>query len=312
MVVLPLLVGLLLLGMAGRGWALELRQTDEVIEVWASDERMVLRYHKKDSAVPEGVDPVYRRSGYIHPVMTPDGREVTGDFTPGHLHHHGIFMAWTSGEYRGKKIDFWNQQKKQGRVAHRKVLGTEEGDGFVSFKVELSHFDQRDDDREILREEWKVTVRLLDGGFYQFDIDSCQRLIGDDPLVVKKHHYGGMAIRGTRVWMGEEACKFLTSEGKARVEANHTRPDWVMMSGEIEGKPAAIAVMGAAKNFRAPQPVRIFPDEPYFCFAPMVEGDFSIEKGEEFRSSYRFLVAGKEMEKAWLDERWEVYRGLGD
>jgi len=138
-IVPPLLFVSLAMWLATSGArALELRQDDQAIEVWASKDKLILRYHKTETPLPQGVSEVYRRSGYIHPVMTPDGRELTGDFPVDHLHQHALFMAWTSGNYAGKPIDFWNQAKAEGRVAHRRVLATSEKGGQVSFSVELS------------------------------------------------------------------------------------------------------------------------------------------------------------------------------
>ena len=36
--------------------------------------------------------------------------------------------------------------------------------------------------------------------------------------------------------------------------------------------------------------VRLHPNMPYFCFAPMVQGEFEIVPGKRFRSQYRFVV----------------------
>lgn len=188
-----------------------------MIEVWASEDRMVLRYHKAESQLPEGVADHFRRSGYIHPVMTPAGQEISGDFPVDHRHQHGLFMAWTSGSYDGKKIDFWNQKKEEGRVAHKRVIATEEKAERVSFTVELSHFDQRGG-AEILSEIWKVTVHAGGGDHdhYKFDIESRQSLVAEKPLDIEKYRYGGMALRGPADWLGENACYFLTSAAKDR------------------------------------------------------------------------------------------------
>ena len=305
---LPLLISLL----AGHARGLELRQTDRVIEVWSADEKLILRYHKAESELPEGVPEVYRRSGYIHPVMTPGGRAVTGDFPEDHLHQHALFMAWTSGSYAGRKIDFWNQKKEEGRVAHKRVVATDDRADQVSFTVELSHTDQRGGGKEILSEIWKVTVFPTPDDHYKFDIESRQSLVAEKPLQIKKHRYGGMALHGPGEWLGAEACDFLTSEGKARIEGNHTRPDWVAMSGEIDGEPASVAVFGSPRNFRSPQSVRIHPDKPYFCFAPMVDGDFSIDGNQAYVSRYRYLVADKAADRSWIDPEWEAYAKEAD
>ena len=207
----------------------------------------------------------------------------------------------------GKKIDFWNQKEEQGRVAHKRVLSTVAGERSVSFTVLLSHFDQREGGTEILQEIWAVSVHELEGDRYRFDLDSRQSLVGDKPLLVEKYHYGGMALRGNVAWLGKDACEFLTSDGKSRLDGNHSRPNWVAMHGVLAGKPAAIVAMGHPQNFRAPQAVRLHPDKPYFCFAPMVDGSFSIGPGKEYRSRYRFLVSGTGVDQEWIDSCWKEY-----
>jgi len=147
----------------------------------------------------------------------------------------------------------------------------------------------------------------VEGDRYYFDLDSRHSLVGEKPLVIEKYHYGGMAWRGNVAWLGADACEFLTSDGKSRLDGNHSRPNWVAVIGELDGKPAAVVGMGHPQNFRAPQPVRIHPDKPYFCFAPMVEESFEIAEGKEYRSRYRFLVSGTGMDREWVEARWKEY-----
>ena len=113
-------------------------------------------------------------------------------------------------------------------------------------------------------------------------------------MIIQKNHYGGFAIRGRRNW--SEGGDFLTSEGKTKADGNHTRPDWVDIHGPIpnqdDGKNShsGFAVLGHPDNFRAPQPVRLHPTMPYYCFAPMVLGEFKIEPEQELISRYRFVI----------------------
>jgi len=289
--------------------ALELRESDGAIEVY-SGEKLLIRYHKASPKLPDGVSDVYRRSGFIHPIATPDGRVLTDAFPHDHLHQHGLFMAWTSGKYDGKKIDFWNQKKEEGRVEHRRVLAMAEIGDAIAFMVELAHFDQREGGKEILREVWSVKAFPVEGDSYRFDIESRQTLVGETPLEVEKYHYGGMALRGAAAWLGTKekpGCEFLTSEGKKRKDGNHTRPNWVAMKGELEGKPATIAVLGHPENFRAPQSVRIHPDKPYFSFSPMVEEGFLIEAGEPYVSRYSYVVSDDDLDTEAIEGHWQAY-----
>lgn len=309
---LPCVLGLSFPLMGGE---LELRENDDVIRVSLRG-KPVLEYLKTEKPVPEGMADAYRRSGYIHPVFSPGGQEVTGDFAPDHPHQHALFMAWTSSVFDGKKIDFWNLAKEQGRVEHREVTAKEEKDDRVSFSVKHAYVAGKGDQRkDILHETWTVTVHETPEEYFLFDVESVQECATDKPLTLPKHKYGGMALRGNTEWVKEKDdrsinpgdLRFLTSEGKDRWESNHTNPNWVAMTGQIDGKEATIAVMGHPKNFRAPQSVRIHPEKPYFCFAPMVDGEFKIEPGKKYVSRYRYLVTSTAADPELIEKHWRQY-----
>ena len=99
----------------------------------------------------------------------------------------------------------------------------------------------------------------------------------------------------------------LTSEGKARANGNHSRPDWVALYGEIDGQICGIVAMNHPSNFRAPQPVRLHPKKPYFCFAPMVLGDFAIEPDEPYISRFRFVAFDGKPNQAELNQIWKQF-----
>ncbi len=42
--------------------------------------------------------PIFQRGGYIHPVLSPSGKQITDDYPSNHKHHHGIWFAWTHTE----------------------------------------------------------------------------------------------------------------------------------------------------------------------------------------------------------------------
>ena len=100
---------------------------------------------------------------------------------------------------------------------------------------------------------------------------------------------------------------FLTSEGKHQHEGNHSRPRWVDMFGPIDGETAGIAVLCHPQNFRAAQPVRLHPHKPYFCYAPMVLGDFQITPGKSYVSRYRYLIHNGEPNVKAIDAQWQRF-----
>jgi hypothetical protein len=179
---------------------------------------------------------------------------------------------------------------------------------FGSFTVRLGHTDLSGEGKgkKVLDETWRVRVYNLTDCFL-FDLESVQRCATGSPLIVKKFDYGGMAIRGSRQWSKPTAFDFLTSEGKTRKDGNHTRPRWCVLHGTLDGKPAGLTVLCHPANFRFPQPVRLHPSMPYYCWSPMVLGDFRIEPGKAFVSKYRFLAHDGKADAAAVERLWQDY-----
>lgn len=294
---------------------LKLTETEDQIRVTLRG-KTVLEYVKTAKPVPDGLDPHFQRSGYIHPIFTPAGQEITGDFPADHPHQHALFFAWTSAVFDGKKVDFWNQAKKQGNVEFREVVDLKREVRQVSFSVKHAFtVGMGDKWVDALHDTWTVTVHHTPDDHFLFDIESVQQCATDKPLTLPKYHYGGMAFRGNAQWLkvaGDHSIDsgnlvYLTSEGKDRWTGNHTQTNWVAFSGKLDGKDASAVVFCSPKNFRAPQSVRIHPDKPYFCFSPMVEGSFKIVPGERYVSRYRYLVTSKPMDVKTIKQHWDDY-----
>ncbi len=292
---------------------LSLIETDESIEILI-DGKPVFKYNIAVVEPPEGKDAVYARSGFIHPVYTPDGAVITDGFPEGHTHQHAVFMAWTRSTYKGGMVDFWNAHKRLGRVFHAEVIAVERSKDCVSFKVGLKHQELNSPERDVVLDEiWELRAYPKVDDCYVFDLKSTQTTATDEPLVLNEYHYGGMGLRLTREWSPESPSnreslfEFSMSGGQGRIEGNHTRQHWVAASGLIEGQPASIAVLGHPENFRAPQPVRIHPRIPYFSYSPIVLGEFEIQAGEAYVSRYRYIVSSKHLDSNWLDHQWKEY-----
>jgi hypothetical protein len=100
---------------------------------------------------------------------------------------------------------------------------------------------------------------------------------------------------------------FLTSEGKDRKTGNETRARWCWCGGPAEdGSTIGLTILDHPGNFRSPQPMRLNPTEPFFCYAPSQLGDWKIEKGTPYVARYRFIAADgpadvEEIERLWKD-----------
>lgn len=248
-------------------------------------ERPVLRYQTAYVSSPKADAPWYGRSGFIHPVYTPSRRVVTDGFPSDHLHQHGLMFAWTSARIDGRKVDFWNSARKQGRVEHVATTSANAGE----IVVKLRHVDlTREKPTPVITETWRIT-RVAHDRYHVFDLESTQTNVHKSPIVIAKYHYGGMCVRGSGQWIGGK-FSMLTDEGKSQANGNHTRPKWVAMHGKVDGENCGIAAIAHPNNFHAPQHVRLHPKMPYFCYAPMVAGEFKLNPGKPYVSRFRFVA----------------------
>lgn len=276
-------------------------------------EKPVLKYQHAVKEPPEGIEPVYRRSGYIHPVFTPSGRVITDDFPPDEPHQHGVFFAWVNTTVAGHNVNFWDPKAGTGQVRHSAIEKIGEGDVFAEFRVTLLHSDTTNPEasQPVFNETWTVRAFNLDRQFL-VDFESVQTCVVDS-CTVNMHYYGGTAFRGLRSWFNDKSVALVTSEGKDQQTGNGSRPKWVRMSGPVQSdaghdeKLATLLVMGHPSNFRADQPVRLHPDKPYFCFAPMITGSFTIAGQQSFVSRYRFLIFDGENNADANERAWTNY-----
>ena len=270
--------------------------------------REILTYQMEAAQPPEGVDKIFARGAYIHPVYTPEGTLLTNDFPKKHLHHHGIWFPWTETEFEGKKVDFWNMGKGEGTVEFTKLHSFDGGQVFASFRAQhrFMALKATGGPKPVLDETWDVRVWSLDNANV-FDITSTQKCAGDAPLKLLKYHYGGMGFRGSDEWEGKDGCQFLTSEGKTRIDGHGTSAKWCAISGKVASKHVGIAVLSHPDNFRHPQKTRIHPDEPFFNYVPEADGEFSIEPGKPYVSRYRFIAFDGEPDKEKIESMWKDY-----
>jgi hypothetical protein len=264
-----------------------------------------LLFYQRETAAPEGDQPdYYQRSGFIHPLYSPNGEILTDGFPKGHTHQNGIFNAWTNTTFKGQKVDFWNRQEQLGTIRHVETLYMDVGKLLGQVRTKLSHVSL--EHGEVLDEEWLITVYpKID--YFIFDLESTQVNISQDTLFLNEYLYGGMAFRGSKEWNIDDKehftnpWKIKTSEGLINEEANHTKAKWVDASGMINGNKAGLTVFGFPENYRAPQTIRVHPSMPYWVYSPVVEGAFYIPPGETYISRYRYLVHNGQVGKAELD-----------
>ena len=268
--------------------------------------REVLTYNFDEVPPPSpDIDPKYTRGGYIHPVLTPSGRRVSGDYPYNHIHHHGIWGAWTNTVFQGRTPDFWNMGDVTGTIVPDAFGDLLTGPVFSGFNTSHTYVDlSANEPVSVLTEEWEARLYYTGDDYNAFDMWIHQEALTDSTLLLPEYRYGGLGFRGRIEWDGPDSTFFLTSEGMDRSNGHATRARWCHISGEVDGMQAGVAIFSHPDNFRHPEPMRIHPSEPFFNWAPSQAGDWIIDKDNPFQARYRFIVMDGPPDPALLDQLW--------
>ena len=288
--------------------------------VFSVGDHKVLTYQYARADVPEGVDSIYRRGGFIHPLRSLGGGTLTRIQPPDHYHHYGLWNPWTHTEYQGREIDFWNLVKGQGTVAVEGVTSTTSGDVFGSVTAQHAYLAYEDSARrtnaeKLLDETWNVRVWNSDPErkSYLVDFTTTQTNVTDQPFTVKEYRYQGLGFRANRDW-NDKTAQLRTSEGKDKANGNSTRARWGDVRGPTEAGTAGVAFMTHPSNFNFPEPIRIWPEgmnegveNVFFNFNPAQDRDWVLEPHRSYALKYRLLVYDGEVDSATVHRYWQDF-----
>lgn len=272
----------------------------------------ILAYNYTVTPAPEGVDPAFSRSGYIHPAWSPSGNVLTNIQPKDHRHHYGIWNPWTHVIYDGTLYDLWNLGDKQGTVRARDIVSTYQGDVFNGYDANLDHviFTPKGE-KLIMKECWKVKSWDVPEGFlWDFESDLVPTSL---PIILREYRYAGFGYRATADWT-KSNCIMMTSEGKSRQQIDGTRARWIYITGQCANGKSGLLFLGHPDNYNAPQPLRIWDEnanggrgDAFINFAPTKNEDWQLQPGYPVRLRYRVFVYDGEMTSARAEQLWQDY-----
>ncbi len=276
----------------------------------------VLQYNQSAVPAPDGASPLYERSGFIHPLWSPNGHVLTRIQPPDHLHHVGIWNPWTKTTFQGRHVDFWNLGSGLGTVRFAGFVSKTHGPVFGGFQTRQEHvdFSAPGPDLVALNELWDVRVWNIDSPMYLWDLQTTLSCATDSSINLEAYRYGGgIGFRATEAWT-KDNCSVLTSEGKTRAHADGSRARWCLVQGEMpDGETAGILFMSFPENREFPEPMRVWPldanagrGDLFFEFCPIRHKNWRLLPGQNYRLKYRMLVfdgelSTEEAEQAWQD-----------
>jgi hypothetical protein len=285
----------------------------------------VLQYNFGTVKAPAGVDTLYNRSAFIHPLWAPNGVVLTSIFpNKPHMHHMGIWNPWTHTLFEGRETDFWNVQKKEGKVRYAGGLEVFTGNVWCGFKASQDHIAFLPDGSEktAINETWAVKVYPANHGGKRrlWDFTSTFSAATPNGITLLKYRYGGGFGLRTTAAFTSKTSQVLTSEGKTRKDADSTRARWVKISGATPEGKAGMLIMNYPDNFDSPEPLRVWPEdmeggELMFNFTPTRMKSWQLSPGNRYQLKYRVMVyegdiTAEEAEAAWQDYVYPVEVGV--
>ena len=276
----------------------------------------LLQYHFATVYPPAGVDTVYRRSGFIHPLWSPGGQELTRINAPDHYHHWGLWNPWTETFFEGDSVDFWNLARRQGTVRFANFLSITSGPAFAEYKALHEHVVYKKQSPEKVAIHEVQTVRVYppaaDQKYYLMDITVQLNCATDSPVVLLEYRYGGLGIRATEAW-NKDNSQVLTSEGKTRKNADGSTARWCMVQGAVQNAHAGLVMLSHPVNYNHPEPLRVWPEnmngrgDVFLNFSPTKNRSWKLEPGKTYLLKYRFAVFNDPFSKEQAEAAWQAF-----
>ncbi|MDN4502730.1 PmoA family protein [Alteromonadaceae bacterium BrNp21-10] len=280
-------------------------------------DKPLLAYHYGMAKVPEGIDPIFSRSGFIHPLWSPNGHALTQIQPSDHYHHYGIWNPWTKIEYQGQTLDFWNLGEGQGTVKFERILNKTVSAEYAQLTALHQHLQFLPDgvQKPILNEQQRIRIYTPTEAD-KYIVDIAIRLTAVDANVtLKQHRYGGFSWRATELW-NESNSRVLTSEGKTRANADNSSGRWFLIDGELQNDYAGMLVMSHPSNVHHPEPLRIWPlgyneqGQVFANFATTKNQDWVIKLGEVYYLNYRLVVYNQQLSDKQAESYWQDFASV--
>ncbi len=294
----------------------ELKITSKDGALTISDrDKNLLRYNYKTVYPPEGVDTVYRRSGFIHPLWTPRGQELTRINSPDHWHHWGLWNPWTEVLFENDTIDFWNLVKKQGTVRFANFISQTDGPVYAEYKALHEHVVLKNQPEKVAMNEVQ-SVRIYqppqNQNYYIADITIRLNCATESPVLLLEYRYGGLGIRATKEWNKDNSTT-ITSEGKNRKESDGSRARWCMVQGALNNDVGGLVMMDYPTNYNYPEPLRVWPEsvnergDVFLNFSPTKNMNWLLKPGNDYLLKYRFIVFNDAFTKEKAEAAWKDF-----
>lgn len=296
---------------------IRLRETKTGVD-FLSGGKVLLTYQTATAEVPEGVKAEFRKSGFIHPLFSPSGQELTRIQPPDHYHHYGIWGPWTKTLVEGREVDFWNLGDGKGRVDFDHLISKKEKKDNAEILVRQKHTDllAPNGAQVAIEEDLGIRVWSMDQNRYAVDYTTEISTPLKTPVVLEAYRYGGgIGFRATARWDASNS-HILTSDGKDRKTADGSYAKWVMVYG-VSDDPSGesgILFLSHPDNRAHPEPMRVWPEDSnggkenvFLEFCPIRHQAWEILPGKTNTLKYRMIVFDGKMTATEAESYWKTF-----
>jgi putative membrane-bound dehydrogenase-like protein len=236
---------------------------------------------------------------YLHPIVSPDGKSVLTEFSPGH-HKHQTGIYWGLTRVNGRDY-FHNPANGYWRRISSAILA--EHGSTVKWSTVYHLLDEAG--QPIMAETQTWTMRDS-GDRYLLDLEWQGEGLID--LTVAKYDYGGLFVR--MPWRAGMEGAVVNSNRQQNKRATGQRALWVDIGLKLEGRTdqAHIAVFDHPENSDYPLPWRV---DGQMGVGPSraISGDWKIAKGKTETIRHQLVVYTGELNDLKMTESWKAYTG---
>lgn len=282
-----------------------------------SGNQLLLTYQTAVASVPEGVKADFSKSGFIHPLNSPSGEELTRIQPPDHYHHYGIWGPWTKTTIDGREVDFWNLGDGKGRVDFEKLISKKNNKDFAEIVVRQNHMDLLAPSGPQLALNEDLTIKLWtkkDNHYLVDYITTISTPLASSVMLDAYRYGGGIGFRATETW-DQTNSTVLTSEGLDRKAADGSFAKWVIVEGKSESASgrSGILFLSHPDNKSHPEPMRVWPEDSnqgkenvFIEFCPIRHESWEILPKRKYTLKYRMVVfdgglSANEAENYWKE-----------
>lgn len=264
----------------------------------------ILRFNHGPTDVPKGIDPIFRRGDYIHPLWGLNGEVLTDDYPADHPHHRAVNWSWATIRWNGEDRDLFAVRG----IWARPEGAPETSNGPDSVRISEHSRWMWDDKTPVVDERVDMRVfRKTDSGRF-IDFEICLTALVDNLEFCGRLEagYSGFNVRmapanGQKIVLQTDPSETVP------------RRAWGDYSAEFSGGKgrSGLAILQHASNPAYPGEWREYP--PLNFFQPVYPGGALIPmpKGQPITLKYRLWIHSGPVDEPALAAAWDKY-SLGE